>query len=213
MRELSSQQHGHKLTVRRQIAGSDIILLNKIDLASEQQTTETEAVIRQVNPAAIVHTTTRAQIDLDLILNVQAYGSRPIDAAQPAEEEHEHDHGPNEDCHCINHYQVRGISSLSLSCPALGTARFDRLDEWIRTVLWENRFPNENEGSTPIEILRCKGLFSVNGQQHVLQGVRDIYDIVPLDGNEVETNGKLVFIGRNLDEAAARRSLSTVLWD
>jgi G3E family GTPase len=194
-----------------QIAGSDVVILNKVDIASHQQQAEMEDIIRRINPSATIHPTTQAQVDLDSILNLRAYDSRPIDPSTLSKTSHEHNHDANEDCHCVNHYEVRGISSLSINCPPLDQTRLLRLDEWIRTILWENRLPSASNDALQPEILRCKGIFSVNGQQHVLQGVRSIYDIQPIAGTAPST-GKLVFIGRRLNEEDVRSSLSAVLW-
>jgi G3E family GTPase len=188
--------------------------LNKIDLSSEQQRNETEVAIQSINPSATVLPSIRGQVDLSSILNVHAFDARPLDLEPTGQAPDQHDHAADEDCHCINHYEVRGISSLSLACPPLDTARLERLDHWIRTVLWEGQLPGASENSAKLEVLRCKGLFSVNGQQHVLQGVRSIYDIAPLAGSAPPSSstGKLVFIGRHLHEEAVRTSLADVIW-
>lgn len=48
----------------RQIACSDVILLNKVDLTSEEQLRSIEELIQRVNPSAPIHRTIRGQIDL-----------------------------------------------------------------------------------------------------------------------------------------------------
>lgn len=203
----------------RQIAGADVVILNKVDLApTKEHLLSTERLIRQVNPAASVHQTVRGNIDLGLVIGIGAYAARTglagDDTLAPAEpHDHDHDHG-GDACDCATHYQVRGISSLLVPCPVLNKTKLAALDEWIRTVLWEQRLPgpHTNDG-TPLEILRCKGILSLDsGEQYVLQGVREMYDLSRVDVGQGVTpaEGKLVFIGKGLDEAT-RANLQAVL--
>lgn len=223
-RELAVGYHLHVLSTThsccRQIAGADVVILNKVDMApSEEHLQYTENLIRQVNPAASVHQTVRGIIDLGYVIGIGAYASRTGLAANEvlqAMEPHEHDHDHGSDaCDCATHYQVRGISSLLVSCPVLDPRKMAALDEWIRAVLWEQRLPDSGTGDgTPLEVLRCKGIFSLeSGEQYVLQGVREMYDLSLVEGEHAPlaaAEGKLVFIGKGLGEAT-RASLQTVL--
>lgn len=69
---------------------------------------------------------------------------------------------------------MRGITSIQITCPVLSSAQYTKLDEWIRTVLWERKLPDSPDATdVPLEVLRCKGLFSMDtGKKFVLQGVR-----------------------------------------
>ncbi|KAJ7164616.1 CobW/HypB/UreG, nucleotide-binding domain-containing protein [Mycena crocata] len=217
----------------RQIAAADILLLNKTDLASAESVAATAAVLRGVNPAAPIHRTVRAEIDVGKLLGLRAYAAAPkfpapasTPSQQHGEEEedgHDHDHAP-----APTHYELRGISSLLVSVPVLSRARLDKLDEWVRTVLWEGRLPGGGaEGlsgtdteaksgnadvKVPLTILRCKGLFVLDsGAQYVLQGVRNMYEIAEAgDALGVPDAGKLVLIGTGLN-ASVRASLEN-LW-
>lgn len=108
------------------------------------------------------------------------------------------------------HYQIRGISSLQVHCPTLlSQSQLDELDEWIRNALWENRV----RGYHQVQILRCKGLFGdEKGRWWVLQGVRSVYEISELGdvGVDVPDRGKIVLIGKGLDENV-RASLGSIL--
>ena len=114
-----------------------------------------------------------------------------------------------------HHYEVRGISSLQVSVPILTQNAFDRLDEWIRTLLWESRLPEDSSATADKQVLRCKGIFQTDsGSTYVLQGVRSIYEMSQADDVNpdigVPDAGKLVFIGKGLD-ARVRSSLLNVL--
>lgn len=198
----------------RQIAGSDVILLNKVDLATQEQLVETEELIRQVNPASSVYKTTRGDIDLGLIMGISAYNSPPQFQSSTYAPTHNHD-DCEDDGHAHTHekepthYELRGISSLQVSCPVLDQSRFDRLDEWIRTVLWENHIPGDSEDQG-LQVLRCKGLITLkSGEQYVLQGVRNLYEMAKVGGQVdmgIPEPGKIVLIGKGLDDGV-RHSL------
>ncbi|KAF7365375.1 hypothetical protein MVEN_00409800 [Mycena venus] len=201
----------------RQIAGADILLLNKTDLASPESVTSTATLLRGVNPAAPIYRTVRAEIDVGKLLGVHAYAAPP---AFPPPREHQHDHEhdrqhEHEHAPEPTHYELRGISSLLVAVPVLSRAQLDALDEWVRTVLWEQRLPGDVDAQAQeppqLTILRCKGLFVLDsGAQFVLQGVRSMYDIAEaVDALGVPDAGKLVLIGTGLD-ARVRESLEGV---
>lgn len=195
----------------RQIAGSDVIILNKVDLSSQKQLDDVESIIAQVNPAAMIHRTVRGQVDVNHVVNLGAYAARDVRVSAANKHDHDHDHG-EADCDCATHYQVRGISSLLVPCPALDPARLDALDGWLRTVLWEHEVPGIHGHA--VEVLRCKGAFrTLSGERYVLQGVREMYELVPVEGvtgAEGPQIGKLVLIGKGMDDRV-KKSLEDIL--
>ncbi|KAJ3522125.1 hypothetical protein NMY22_g12020 [Coprinellus aureogranulatus] len=210
----------------RQIAGSDVIILNKVDLVSPEQVALTEDLIKRVNPTAPIHRTVRGEIDLKHILNLHAYTNAPDAILKPsssASSQHVHTANCNHEREDgksdvkATHYELRGISSLQVTCPVLTQQQFDQLDAWLREVLWENRIPEMSSGSpTQLQVLRCKGAFTLDDGRHfVLQGVRNMYDVNELPVNnkgdvDVPDLGKIVLIGKGLDDAV-RKSLEDVL--
>ncbi|KAJ8583735.1 CobW domain-containing protein [Rhizopogon salebrosus TDB-379] len=200
----------------RQIACSDVILLNKVDLASEEQLYSIEEQIQRVNPSAPIHRTIRGQIDLAHIMNINAYagGTKSLRSTQPHLDDDDcHDHSGNSIS--AKHYELRGISSLQVTVPTMTRHRLEELDEWIRTVLWENRTPDTvtETGLSELKILRCKGLFVMeSGEQYVLQGVQSMYDLSLVEGDVtgIPDSGKLVLVGKGLDESV-RQSLERLL--
>lgn len=199
----------------RQIAGCDAIILNKIDLADSKVLEETERMIQNINPAAPVYKTIKGEIDLKHILGISAYKLPSSILINENPHIHsancDHDHEPTP-----NHYEIRGISSLQVSCPALDQSRLDKLDEWIRSVLWENHIPGSATTGSDVRVLRCKGAFtSTTGIHYVLQGVQSMYEISELDTAAADSLGvpevgKIVLIGKGLDDNI-RRSLDSVL--
>ncbi|KAI0269861.1 CobW/HypB/UreG, nucleotide-binding domain-containing protein [Gloeopeniophorella convolvens] len=201
----------------RQIAAADVILLNKTDLVSPTDLRATEDLLFKINPAVTVHRTIRAEIDLKHVVNIRAYTSRdPLHLSTPQHDNHDHgrDHEDPDHVHST-HYEVRGITSLQVNCSVLSPEQQIRLEEWIRTVLWDSHLPEHaaGAGSPTLEILRCKGIFGTrSGQTYVLQGVRSLYELEPLEGDKfgLPEHGKLVFIGKGLDDVV-RKSLENII--
>lgn len=192
-----------------------MILLNKVDLVSEDKLATTEELIRSVNPAAPVYRTTQGHVDLSLIMGIEAFASTSSFSRAISASSHVHDDAEDPAHHHGTHYEARGISSLQVTCPALTPAHLEKLDEWIRTVLWENRIPGSSssmEGDT-LQILRCKGLFTtVAGVKYVLQGVQNLYEISKIDDGDamgIPETGKLVLIGKGLN-LTVKQSLEEV---
>ncbi|KAI0004490.1 CobW/HypB/UreG, nucleotide-binding domain-containing protein [Russula compacta] len=201
----------------RQVAAADVILLNKTDLVSTADLEATEDLLSKINPVVTVHRTVRAAIDLKHVLNIRAYTSRVLlNTDTPPSDDHDHAHD-HENLHDGNstHYELRGITSLRISCPILSGEQQERLEEWIRTVLWECQLPEHSADAheRSLEVLRCKGMFGTqSGQTFVLQGVRNLYELEPLIGDDIglPEHGKLVFIGKGLDNTV-RKSLESVI--
>jgi G3E family GTPase len=173
----------------RQIAAADVILLNKVDTADPLVISETQSLIRQINPAAPIHRTIKGEIDLRHIIGISAYKNPPLPNLSPSIPEgnvpKQDDHFHTADCnkheddgdrdrstttshsHDATHYELRGISSVQVLCPIpLSQAQIDALDKWIRDALWENRVEGSGladegsyEGSCEVQVLRCKGAF------------------------------------------------------
>jgi len=199
----------------RQVACADVILLNKVDLVLESQILSTEELLHQVNPAVPIYRTIQGQIDLSAVVGIMAYASPPSFKKPTHSHQHDHDTSQNPSFYSHpTHYESRGISSLQITCPVLSPSHLDKLDEWIRTVLWENHLPSGEVVGHELSVLRCKGLFTMqSGEQCVLQGVQNLYEICQVDSGDVTgipEPGKLVLIGKGLDDVV-RHSLEEVL--
>jgi G3E family GTPase len=66
-------QHWDSHEVQEQVGFADVILLNKLDLVATDEVDELEGRIRQMNPTARIHRTTKAVVDMDKILNVGGF--------------------------------------------------------------------------------------------------------------------------------------------
>ena len=193
-----------------QIAFADQIVLNKTDLVTPEELASVEAAIRRINPFAPIHHAQRSNVPLDAILGRGGFDlARITDIApeflNPAHGEaghvhdedcdhHDHDHHAHHDHH--DHAAAAGIRGISLVLrkPVNGV----RVTNWLNQLL-------ADQGP---DILRAKGILDVAGDERrlVFQAVHMI-----LEGDfqrewtaNDERYSRMVFIGRNLDEAALR---------
>jgi G3E family GTPase len=195
-----------------QIAFADQIILNKTDLVTEAELIDVEAAIRKLNPLAPIHRALRSNVPLDMVLGRGAFDLARItdlapDFLNPAHGEagHVHDDDCDHDHHDHAHHHhgeihdhvaesgIRGIS-LSSEKPLHG----ERLTAWLNNLL-------QVQGP---DILRAKGILDIAGDDRrlVFQAVHMIlegdFQGPWRDGDK--RYSRLVFIGRNLDEAALR---------
>ncbi|MDP1618942.1 MAG: GTP-binding protein [Phenylobacterium sp.] len=199
-----------------QIAFADQIILNKTDLVSEAELAAVEAQIRRINPLAPIHRAQRSNVPLEAVLGRGGFDLERItgldpEFLNPAHGEpghvhddscdHDHDHHHGHDHHDHGHHDhadhdhvaaagIRGVS-LTLDRPLNGT----RVTNWLNELLQE-------QGP---DILRAKGILDVSGEDRrlVFQAVHMILEgDFQRDWRADEPRfSRMVFIGRNLDEA------------
>ncbi|NJR56800.1 MAG: GTP-binding protein [Acaryochloris sp. CRU_2_0] len=176
--------HWDSSEVQEQIAFADVLLLNKTDLVSPEILQELEQRVRSMNAIAKIYPTQHCDLDLDAVLNVKAFDlnhALSIDPQLLNESAHEHD---------------QSICSIAL-CES-GTVSSEKLNRWLYQLV-------QAQGAN---LFRMKGILDVDEEDRrfVFQGVHmtlDGHPGKPWKPNEVRRN-ELVFIGRNLDEAALR---------
>jgi G3E family GTPase len=195
-----------------QIAFADQIVLNKTDLASEDELRAIEARLRRLNPLATIHRAVRSQVALDAVLGRGGFDLERITALEPdflnpahGEAGHvhdadcDHDHGHHDHDHDGGHAErlhLDDIKGVSL--------KLERAVDGVKVTRWLN----ELLAAQGADILRAKGIVHVAGEARrlVFQAVH-----MMLEGDlqrpwrEDETlESRMVFIGRNLDEAKLR---------
>ena len=112
------------------------------------------------------------------------------------------------------------ISTTALKVALLDDDRFTRLEHWLRSLLWQSlelAHPDAgaeagDKGSRArSDIHRVKGwLPFADGQLKLLQGVREVFEFVDgrSDSNKgPQEGGKIILIGRNIDQQALQASL------
>ena len=194
---------------REQIAFADQIVLNKTDLVGEAELTAIEARLRRLNPLAPIHRAQRSNVpleailgrggfDLDRILELEPEFLNPAhgEAGHVHDDDCEHDDHDGHDHHHHDHVHDDDIKGVAL--------RLDQPVDPSKVTNWLNDLL-ARQGP---DILRAKGILNVEGRgpPAVFQAVHMI-----LEGDfqrewkaGEDRSSRMVFIGRNLDEALLR---------
>lgn len=99
---------------------------------------------------------------------------------------------------------------MAILTPPIPADKVPRVDEWLRSVLWESVLPTPANSTiesrpTNFEIHRLKGIIYLDdGSSKIIQAVRDVFEIRDSelrqsDGDEPsDVQCKIVLIGRGL---------------
>lgn len=178
-----------------QIAFSNVILLNKTDLVTEEELSRVRRRVTQINPTAAVHATHRSQVGLEWVLDIGGFDLNRLsfDDASFQGEDNGHRHG---------HDGEEAITSVGLIVP--GTIDPYQFNIWLQMLLI-------TEG---MDVFRAKGVLNVpdSDKRYVFQSVYMMFD-----GREDTPWGDrprqntLLFIGRNLDRARLEAGVQSCL--
>lgn len=110
--------------------------------------------------------------------------------------------------------RIQTIATIAVNLPILQPAQLEKMDAWLRSVLWESEAPGQEDRTDSLEIHRLKArLVFSNGAVKMVQGVREVFEIV--DGQKASDEGplagKVVLIGRGVKEVDWDASLRTGL--
>lgn len=181
--------------IRRQIAQSDIVLINKTDLVTSDILLKTEQQVSEINPLARLERTENSCIDGIKILNCGLF--------KPASVEKSVTDFSNLSFVAKERGHAHKIQTLSYTIP--GHFDMEKLSFWLDDFL----FFNINN------VLRIKGILSIEDMQHkiVLQSVGDNFHISQgslWQENENREN-RIVFIGSNLDSTELEKNLYALI--
>ena len=172
---------------KNQVAFADIILLNKADLVTLEQLEAVKAQIRAINPYAQCITTTRCDVPIKSLLGKGAFDLERILTLEPDFLEAGHHH---------HHTHAEDIRSISMQHD--GDMNPEKFLSWLHELV-------QKDGA---DILRCKGILAFEDEplKFVCQGVHMILegDLQREWRDDEKRISRLVFIGRNLDEAALK---------
>jgi G3E family GTPase len=176
---------------KAQIAFADVLLLNKIDLVSEQEADEVAMRLGRINGLARIHRAVHAEVPLDVVLDVGAFDLERTLSLHPGFLD------GDTPLPAMGHEQ--GVGSVSLEEP--GELDPEKATMWLR-------FLATRRGQ---DLYRMKGILAVAGSDRrlVFQGVHTLFEALadrPWHDDEPR-NSRLVFIGRNLDPDELRRGL------
>jgi len=207
-----------------QVAFADQIILNKTDLVTEAELAEVERAIRRLNPLAPIHRAQRSNVPLELVLGRGSFDLARIEQIEPDflnpahgeaghvhdehcdhdhHDDHGHDHHGHDHGHGGHDIEASGIRGISLT--AHKPLNANRVTAWLNEVL---------QAQGP-DILRAKGILDVAGEDRrlVFQAVHMILegDFQGPWRDGADRYSRLVFIGRNLDEAKLREGFEATI--
>ncbi|KAI1342332.1 cobW-domain-containing protein [Xylariaceae sp. FL0016] len=187
--------HGPLMTTAHvQISHADVIVVNKTDLVTDAELEDVKARIQAINGLAKIHITQKSQVPQleGVLLDLHAYDQ--VEVLDSVDKGHSH--------------LDPTISTATFTVPELAPEQLNTVDRWLRCILWDSEVPGtETTLATPIEIhrLKAKLVFS-DGTVKLVQGVRDVFEI--LDGEKTSSiaGGKIVMIGRGIHGVAFEQS-------
>ena len=174
-----------------QIAFADRIMLNKIDLVSEEELKEVESKIKSINRFAPMYHTENSIIDPANLINIGSFDLEKTLEMDPefldTEAEHEHDE-----------------RVTSTSSKFEGALNVNKLERWIGELM-------RDKGE---DLFRYKGVLAVKGmdKKFVFQGVHMLFgggfssEVAPWKEGETR-ECRFVFIGRDLDQEDLQKGL------
>ena len=203
-----------------QIEFADVIVLNKLDLVSETQGLEVEAIIKALNPGAVIRKAIHGQVPLDSVLNTGLFDYDKASTSAGWIRELEGEHTPETEEYGIASFIYRTAHPFDAE------------------KLWDYVNDEDNWNG----VLRSKGFFWVAADHRVAYewaqagGISDMqpagmwWAAIPKqrwhqpDGERPDQKPgwdprygdrtqELVFIGQNMDEAGIRAKLNACLLD
>ncbi|XP_071454159.1 zinc-regulated GTPase metalloprotein activator 1-like [Hetaerina americana] len=183
----------------RQVALADLIIVNKVDLASPRQVADIKSEIKSINGAAEVIETQRCCVDLDRILDLKAYSGAGSERFENLLSEAKNSGE--------SHHLDKSVVTVTLEF--MRPVSQNSLDLFLQKLLWEPSSLVTGDEQPP-SVLRLKGLVTLSEvpPRHVLlQAVNEMYDMETVDSavahgpsSDGETPvSRFIFIGRNLD--------------
>ncbi len=174
-----------------QLAFADRILLNKIDLVSEDEIKEVERNIKSINGSAPILHTENSLIDPEELINIGSFDLEKTLEMDPefldTDAEHEHD---------------QRVTSMSSKFE--GELNVNKLERWIGNLMQ----------TKAEDLFRYKGVLAVKGmdQKFVFQGVHMLFggsfsEEIGLWKEDEKRECRFVFIGRNLDHEELEKGL------
>jgi G3E family GTPase len=184
----------------RQVAISDVILINKIDTVDSDKRIEIRQLLEGINPQAYVMEGNYGAFDINEILKVGSTRTESIEFklnTSPNHLHHDHDHSHN---HVHNNH---GITTFTLTFE--GVFDLDALSLELYRIA--NLYRNQ--------VYRVKGIIAIPNYENrvILQSVQSSFvatDGRPWEEGEDQT-GKLVFIGRDLTKKVFQKMFDRYL--
>ena len=183
---------------QQQVAFADKILLNKVDLVTEDEKKALKARLAKLNKFAAVIETERSRAPLDAILKSDSFNMESILTYVPDFYEDQEDEKKEHNLDLVNSVGIQFKGNLHAQ--------------------WFNMFMMDLLKDRAADLYRTKGLLSFHGQgdtKFVFQGVHEQINFGPAKNPWAEGEervNKFVFIGKNLDRKELTKSLTECLY-
>lgn len=183
---------------QQQVAFADKILLNKIDLVTEEEKKALKARLAHLNKFAEVVETERSRAPLEAILKVNSFSMESILDCEPNFFEDQEEEKMEHNLDLVQSVGIQFGGQLHAQ--------------------WFNMFMMDLLRERAADLYRTKGLLSFHGQgdtKFVFQGVHEQINFGPANkpwGKDEERVNKFVFIGKNLDRKELTKSLEECLY-
>ncbi|KAG6587293.1 cobalamin biosynthesis protein CobW [Phytophthora cinnamomi] len=194
------ERYEFPVELQRQALYADIVVMNKVDAATEEERKRLEKALAGINEEATVCSCVTANVDLDNILNVKTFDAVRFNAQN----------------HAVNG-DKSGVQARGQHTGGISTVHFEvkrdvdvaAFGEWLSQVV--------TKYVKGADVLRVKGVLSVTGDAEdrrcVVQGVLDTYTIAP--GSPWEAGepriSRLVLIGQRFDREELERGFQSCL--
>ena len=177
-----------------QIAFSHVLLLNKSDLVSPEESKNLEGYVRGINPTAKLFNTKNSEIDLSHLLDIGGFDLNNLNLSDTEFL----DNG----LHDKHHEHESDITSVSIICS--GTIDPEKFNHWLRMLLIM-------EG---MDVFRAKGILNVKNsdKRYIFQSVYMLFEgRFGHPWSNISKENKMVFIGRNLDKARLEKGVQSCI--
>lgn len=182
--ELSRKRsEGAENEAEEQIAFADVVILNKIDLVTDDDKLRVKDLIHSINSHVEIIETQQCQVDLDKIIGIRGFNLEKILQLEPdflndSSSDHIHD---------------TEVTSVGIKLGPDFEIDMNKFFSWMSNLL-------QTKGG---DLLRYKGILKVVGvnSKYVFQGVRMLYDGFMSEENWIkgEEETRFIIIGKNLD--------------
>lgn len=195
------ESYAFPVELHRQALYADLVVLNKVDMATAEEKARLETALAEINEEASVCSCVNANVALDRILNVKTF-----DAVRFREQ--------HEAIGTQGNVKTRGQHTGGISTVHFEVERevdVAAFGEWLSEVV--------TKYVKGADVLRVKGVLAVAGDAEdrrcVVQGVLDTYTIAPGAPWTPEESraSRLVVIGQKLDRKELKRGFQRCLVD
>lgn len=203
-----------------QIEFANVIVLNKVDLVSDEQAREVEAVVKALNPGATILMATRGQVPLENVLDTGAFDYDEASSSAGWIRELQGEHTPEAEEYGITSFTYR--TSHPFDADKLWAFLHDD-ENWRGVLRSKGFFWVAADHRIAYEWAQAGGISNVNAAGMWWAAVpRDHWGFPEGSCPDEQPNWherfgdraqQLVFIGQKMDEAALRARLDACLLD